>query len=108
MGIFGWSYPPGCSGPPDDYYEGPRQPRCSACGAFLPHKSDHEKLDTWEYSDIVRPGAAIPEGARVREVVVEELWGNEPMLEFSFDVSERVPMWRCRRCGAETDGGMSR
>lgn len=27
MGIFGWSYPPGCSGPPDDD-EGP----CECCG----------------------------------------------------------------------------
>ena len=27
MSIFGWSYPPGCSGPPDDY-EGP----CEVCG----------------------------------------------------------------------------
>jgi hypothetical protein len=26
MGIFGWSYPPGCSGPPDD--EAP----CDVCG----------------------------------------------------------------------------
>ena len=28
--IFGWSYPPGCSGPPDEY-EGP----CFACGQFI-------------------------------------------------------------------------
>lgn len=27
MGIFGWSYPPGCDGPPDDY-EHP----CDCCG----------------------------------------------------------------------------
>lgn len=28
MGIFGWSYPPGCSGPPDD------EPwNCEVCGA---------------------------------------------------------------------------
>jgi len=27
MGKFGWSYPPGCSGPPEDY-EGP----CEVCG----------------------------------------------------------------------------
>lgn len=43
-GIFGWSYPPGCSGPPDDN-EGPCQvcgqgevdcicPECPECGAF--------------------------------------------------------------------------
>jgi hypothetical protein len=28
MGIFGWSYPPGCSGPPDD----PGPGRCDRCG----------------------------------------------------------------------------
>jgi len=44
MGIFGWSYPPGCSGPPEDYM-GPCEvcgqhvddcecPECPACGAF--------------------------------------------------------------------------
>ena len=26
MGIFGWSYPPGCSGPPDDEFP------CEVCG----------------------------------------------------------------------------
>lgn len=30
MGMFGWSYPPGCSGPPDDE-EGP----CSICGLAI-------------------------------------------------------------------------
>lgn len=29
-GIFGWSYPPGCSGPPDD---GP-EPPCQMCGEY--------------------------------------------------------------------------
>jgi hypothetical protein len=29
MGIFGWSYPPGCSGPPDDDYP------CEVCGQFV-------------------------------------------------------------------------
>jgi len=29
-GAFGWSYPPGCSGPPDDYPE-----ICSVCGKTI-------------------------------------------------------------------------
>ena len=29
MGIFGWSYPPGCSGPPDD------EEPCPICGLFV-------------------------------------------------------------------------
>jgi len=44
MGIFGWSYPPGCSGPPDDE-ENPCEvcgewpdtcicPACSICGDY--------------------------------------------------------------------------
>lgn len=43
MSLFGWSYPPGCSGPPDEY-EGPCElcghevddcicPACTVCGA---------------------------------------------------------------------------
>ena len=30
MGIFGWSYPPGCSGPPDQ-----DEPPCDVCGEFV-------------------------------------------------------------------------
>jgi hypothetical protein len=30
MGIFGWSYPPGCSGPPDDDYDD----HCQVCGQW--------------------------------------------------------------------------
>ena len=49
MGIFGWSYPAGCSGPPDDGYDD-REPwqelfRCK-CGAFLPKKAERE--EAWE------------------------------------------------------------
>lgn len=32
-GIFGWSYPPGCSGPPDDDYD---DSICAWCGKKLP------------------------------------------------------------------------
>ena len=46
MGIFGWSYPPGCSGPPDN--DGPCDvcgymfdqcicPECEICGEFGDH-----------------------------------------------------------------------
>ena len=42
--IFGWSYPPGCSGPPDEpEYE---QPRCK-CGCFLGKPARQEP---WEAS----------------------------------------------------------
>ena len=46
-GIFGWSYPAGCSGPPDDGCDD-REPwqelfRCK-CGAFLPKKAEREEL----------------------------------------------------------------
>lgn len=33
-GIFGWSYPPGCSGPPDDDYEF-HSLRCKHCKSFI-------------------------------------------------------------------------
>lgn len=42
--IFGWSYPPGCSGPP----EPPEHMvlRCCECGSFLTSKS--ERTEPWE------------------------------------------------------------
>lgn len=36
--LFGWSYPPGCSGPPED--EEPIVIRCEKCRGFLKHKPD--------------------------------------------------------------------
>lgn len=33
MGIFGWSYPPGCDGPPDEYYDdSEKMYKCPKCG----------------------------------------------------------------------------
>ena len=43
--IFGWSYPPGCSGPPEDY-EAPVV-RCK-CGAFAGGKANFLRLEPWE------------------------------------------------------------
>jgi len=31
MGLFGWSYPPGCSGPPEEYNDD----SCACCGAAV-------------------------------------------------------------------------
>jgi hypothetical protein len=43
MSIFGWSYPPGCSGPPD---EDAADDVCAWCGTTLP---DDPQPDSWQY-----------------------------------------------------------
>jgi hypothetical protein len=45
--IFGWSYPPGCSGPPDDDYREPVVLRCKHCKAFI---GGAHKTEPWECS----------------------------------------------------------
>jgi len=42
--LFGWSYPPGCSGPPDD--EETPQPRCKRCKSFV-KLSASDELVSW-------------------------------------------------------------
>lgn len=44
--IFGWSYPPGCSGPPDD--DIPEPLRCKHCKAFIGGKPI--RTEPWEDS----------------------------------------------------------
>jgi len=46
-GIFGWSYPPGCSGPPDDDYVS-HTLRCKHCKAFIGGKP--ARIEPWESS----------------------------------------------------------
>ena len=43
--IFGWSYPPGCSGPPDDDCEF-QALRCKHCKAFIGGKP--ARIEPWE------------------------------------------------------------
>ena len=45
-GIFGWSYPPGCSGPPEDYE--PYALRCKHCKSFIGGKP--VRVEPWESS----------------------------------------------------------
>ena len=68
MGIFGWSYPAGCSGPPDEYEMSEpweHQPRCEQCSSFLPTKpqtvvtheieyTDYEETDWMVFKEIIR------------------------------------------------------
>jgi hypothetical protein len=41
--IFGWSYPPGCSGPPDDFYD---NEHCLRCGELL-DEDPEENTPQW-------------------------------------------------------------
>lgn len=44
--IFGWSYPPGCSGPPEDVEV--IQPKCKKCHSFL--SLTPTRTEPWEAS----------------------------------------------------------
>lgn len=71
MGIFGWSYPPGCSGPPDDY-EGP----CDVCGNLVdncvcpecPVCGDYGNPDCYEKHGLI-PSLEQIEGRRLRDEI---------------------------------------
>ena len=57
MSIFGWSYPPGCSGPPDD---GPEfDDVCAWCGASLPVEP---KPNTWPFEGVCNAECALLQG----------------------------------------------
>jgi hypothetical protein len=62
MGIFGWSYPPGCSGPPEHYSycdlcgkdsEMCECPECPLCGQFgcLTHASPEQLAERQKQMD---------------------------------------------------------
>jgi hypothetical protein len=97
MGIFGWSYPAGCSGPPDDYYDGPTQPQCVHCGAFLPtqHQAVEELWFEWDDDTTGSP----PEGAYNIQRYEGE-WDH--LTRFTILFSELRPTWKCKRCGKLT------
>ena len=102
MGIFGWSYPPGCSGPPDDYCEDEVQPRCEECGGFLTTRPTRVETETGtmrEYSDS-EPGSG-PGISNVRREVTEELWGLAQLWSFDVQVIETIEVRVCKRCGCE-------
>jgi len=100
MAFFGWSYPAGCSGPPDDGLDDRESwqylYRCK-CGAFLPLKAD-ERRDVVELrqcpGDPEDPDFGFcltgREGAEPHEPH-EVVWGSGVELFFT-----------CKRCGKES------
>jgi hypothetical protein len=98
--IFGWSYPPGCSGPPDD--EEIEQPRCSHCKAFLPWEPDMTAPKTFTYVEYVDKPI---KGANCYQEIYEDptagpLW---PMWVCEFPDNDICLAWRCRNCGKLTE-----
>lgn len=117
-GIFGWSYPPGCSGPPDDGPEPPCQMcgeyeekcKCPECPVVTPHPSDPDRIcgtvgclehmpiqQLWEqeqhYSYLAN--------GRSREIARRELEAG-PNCEYcgtkcKADLREGSPAW-CDKC----------
>jgi len=94
--IFGWSYPPGCSGPPDYPDEADAvQPQCS-CGAYLswkPHRT--ERVDIMANC----PGFTEEDAEFMWE---SECGNNKPHEPHKFLYEYRtVLIWDCKRCKKE-------
>jgi hypothetical protein len=88
---FGWSYPPGCEGPPDETW--PEAPRCEKCGAFLRHDPDARTEDVWEDTDLARDRTCVPKDAyNIRQA---EDFG----YIYSVLRTDLLPVRRCRKCG---------
>ncbi len=84
MSKFGWSYPPGCSGPPDEY-EGPCRccgrscddcicPECSVCCSVGDPRCYTEH--GLAYNDEQLEGKTAMELARQQELAAEERWAE--------------------------------
>lgn len=99
MGVFGWSYPPGCSGPPDDDYPDEPQPRCEECGGFLtttPTRVERATFPMRESSSVEpKPGPGI---SNIQRHEIEEIWGEDYLWTFDIEITETVEVRVCKRC----------
>lgn len=93
--IFGWSYPPGCSGPPEyeeDYFE----MHCDCCGAFLPKDPDMMAPKSFihvEYDSKPVEGAFVEYCRLIGDVE----WGA--IYEIGYKDQDRCEVRKCRKCG---------
>lgn len=78
MGIFGWSYPPGCSGTP--YDECPDGDACAFCGQELPEDA---QPDSWAF-----------EGYCDAECAARELLHEATFTDDALHASQRKTMER--------------
>jgi hypothetical protein len=102
MGIFGWSYPPGCSGPPEYLWSSDGN-QCTCCGEELPSAPDAFDEELWEETDLAETIQGIPSHAfNIREV--ESPIKNTVWYQFSTLNSDLIPTWKCRSCGELTHG----
>lgn len=92
MGIFGWSYPPGCSGPPEHYEQ------CEVCGR------DADSCECPECPVCGEAGrrACYDEGHIIGPVTDPSIW-TQPDIEPDFepDFGEAPESW-----DNETEGAM--
>lgn len=108
MGIFGWSYPAGCSGPPDDYYCEPEQPRC-ICGSYLSytpaghHFKDVQETEYEPKKDFDRKLEREKETGRKWidgwEVCKSPWEDGTPWVKYWFTWKLRIDEYPCKRCG---------
>ena len=89
--IFGWSYPPGCSGPPEDVE--PVVLRCQHCKGFLGKPIRHEP---WEASTQCN-GKVDEEGLAMCGYAGKD---HEPHKEV-WDAGVH-DIYHCKKCGKET------
>ena len=102
MSIFGWSYPPGCSGPPDAYDEEPVYHHCEQCGGFLTRDPARVDRGTFTMTDSAqhKPKPA-PGISNIRRHKMEEIWGEEYVWTFDVEIVDTVEVRVCKRCGHE-------
>ena len=99
--IFGWSYPPGCNGPPDDYDYEYKQPQCSHCGAFLKTKADMIAPATFiEVDYSFKPvGVDHKYVEYCKEVKAGEEAYGIPEYEVGYIRNDYCAIRKCRKCG---------
>lgn len=76
MSAFGWSYPPGCSGPPGDDYD---ETRCYHCAAKLP-EDPQEGTPAWDgfCTEACRDGKQTPCARPMFDFLCAELQRDTP------------------------------
>ena len=93
--IFGWSYPPGCSGPPE--YPEYQPLRCKHCKSFIGGKP--VRRERWEQSLDCGGSTTNSEGDSGCGI-----FGTHPPHKVIYDAGT-YDVYVCKRCGKETNVG---
>ena len=93
--VFGWSYPPGCSGPPEDDYTA-FEMHCYSCGGFLRQAPDMLAPQTFVHVDYsVSPVT----GSNIEYcILVDDEWAGA-MYEVGWIDADICEVRKCPKCG---------